>query len=313
MSSTGVPSMASRPRTSITPPGRPPSARRPCVPIRLGRFFARWARIPTFGQSVLPRGWRASCSTRQVDAIEHEHHLDVREADEARRRRLAEHREIELHRAVDAVPVVIDGFGACCERIRSVSSRTSCRQSSARTRPARQTLPRAQAAVTGRVSCCRSAVAHSSHPQVRATSAHAISSSSSISAMATIASRSPLISLASTIVTKRMSRNRSSRVSRRSRADGDAAQVEQYVDVLALGDEQLIGVGGQRHVSDHSDLLELLCGVSTLAFVSWCCRVRGRRYGNRRLRSSGQRRDHTRHPPGGSCDRSLRASGPPLG
>jgi len=33
-----------------------------------------------------------------------------------------------------------------------------------------------------------------------------------------------------------------------------------FLDVLPLGDEQLIGVGGQRQISDHSDLVELLCG-----------------------------------------------------
>jgi hypothetical protein len=29
------------------------------TPIRFGRSFARWAKIPTFGHASLPRGWRA--------------------------------------------------------------------------------------------------------------------------------------------------------------------------------------------------------------------------------------------------------------
>lgn len=57
-SSTGVPSIASRPRTSITPPGRTAISSHTVVPMRLGRFLARWARMPTFGQSGLPRGCR---------------------------------------------------------------------------------------------------------------------------------------------------------------------------------------------------------------------------------------------------------------
>src|SRR5688572_16127527 len=63
MSSTGVPSIASNPRTSITPPGRTAISSHTVVPMRFGRALARWARIPTFGHSVLPRGCRAASST----------------------------------------------------------------------------------------------------------------------------------------------------------------------------------------------------------------------------------------------------------
>ena len=38
------------------------SRRHVVMPSRFGRFLARCARIPTFGQSVWPRGWRASRS-----------------------------------------------------------------------------------------------------------------------------------------------------------------------------------------------------------------------------------------------------------
>ena len=48
MSSTGVPSIASRPATVRIRPSRR-SRRTMVAPIRLGRFFPRWAKMPTFG------------------------------------------------------------------------------------------------------------------------------------------------------------------------------------------------------------------------------------------------------------------------
>lgn len=47
--------MASRACTVLVKPCTSRS-RAMLTPRRLGRFFARWAKIPTLGQSVLPRG-----------------------------------------------------------------------------------------------------------------------------------------------------------------------------------------------------------------------------------------------------------------
>ena len=55
MSSTGVPSMASRSATRMSRPSTP-SSRQVLTPMRLGRALARWAKMPTRGQSGRPRG-----------------------------------------------------------------------------------------------------------------------------------------------------------------------------------------------------------------------------------------------------------------
>jgi hypothetical protein len=57
MSMTGVPSIASRPLTSDTRPVTP-IILHVVTPIRFGRFFPRGAKMPTSGQSGLPRGRR---------------------------------------------------------------------------------------------------------------------------------------------------------------------------------------------------------------------------------------------------------------
>ena len=57
ISSTGVPSAASRPITSSTVAARL-TISTIVLPIRLGRTLARWAKIPTRGYAGSPRGWR---------------------------------------------------------------------------------------------------------------------------------------------------------------------------------------------------------------------------------------------------------------
>jgi len=49
--------------------------------------------------------------TLGVDAIEHEHDLDVGDPEESLDGLLAEQREVELDRAVHAVPVIVDRCG----------------------------------------------------------------------------------------------------------------------------------------------------------------------------------------------------------
>src|SRR4029078_13309911 len=182
------------------------------------------ARLAALGENadlrpvgVAARVASSELDTVGVDTVEHEHDLDVREAEQALDCLRADHREGEIDRSVHAVPVVVDRFRAVVVNHADRGHlETHGRQSCARSDPTRQTLPRAQPAETERVSWLSSAAAHWSHSQLRATSAQAISSSSSISAMATRASRSAWISLASTSDTNRMSRSRSSIVSRRT-------------------------------------------------------------------------------------------------
>ena len=79
MSSTGVPSIASRPRTFSSRPSIATSSQQ-LEPSRLGRRLARWAKIPTSGQSGLWRGRRASVWTEAgIDQVEDVEHLYMRE------------------------------------------------------------------------------------------------------------------------------------------------------------------------------------------------------------------------------------------
>ena len=57
-----MPSIASRPATVSVVPSTA-SRRQIVTPSRFGRSLPRWAKMPTFGQSVRPRGWRAPATT----------------------------------------------------------------------------------------------------------------------------------------------------------------------------------------------------------------------------------------------------------
>ena len=76
--------------------------------MRFGRALARWAKIPTRGQSVRLRGWRApQVDRRLVDLVEDEHHVDVREVGETDDGLGVEALRIELDRRLDLTPVVV--------------------------------------------------------------------------------------------------------------------------------------------------------------------------------------------------------------
>jgi hypothetical protein len=97
MSTTGVPSMASRPRTvSVLPSTVTRSQMHD--PIRLGRSLALWANMPTSGHCRLPRGWRA---------VEHEEHLDVTEFVEPSQRAGGKVGR-KGDRALERAPVIVD-------------------------------------------------------------------------------------------------------------------------------------------------------------------------------------------------------------
>src|SRR5213083_1284260 len=81
MSSTGVPSMASSPRTRRDSPSTD-NILQTVTPMRLGRSLPRWAKMPTFGQAGMAR---AGVDLAGVGAVEMEDHLDMGEGVEARR------------------------------------------------------------------------------------------------------------------------------------------------------------------------------------------------------------------------------------
>ena len=92
-------------------------------PMRLGRSLARWAKIPTSGQSGLPRGRRACSHTDVgVDPVEEEHHLDVAEPVEPGHRALVE-RRVQGDGGGHVAPVVVDRL-ACGSTSPSRSPRT---------------------------------------------------------------------------------------------------------------------------------------------------------------------------------------------
>ncbi len=112
MSSTGVPSMASSPRTLRMSPSVA-SSRQAVTPSRLGRALPRWAKIPTLGQSVRPRGWRAPVSILVLrHAVEAVDHLDMGEVSERGRGVWRELCGVEMDFGLHRVPVIVDRLGA---------------------------------------------------------------------------------------------------------------------------------------------------------------------------------------------------------
>ena len=104
-SRTGVPSIASRPATRNVVPSTA-SSRQMVTPSRFGRSFPRWAKMPTFGQSVRPRDDGAFC-----DPIEQEDDLDVRKPVEPGERLGAEVRR-QRDRRRHRVPAVVERLDA---------------------------------------------------------------------------------------------------------------------------------------------------------------------------------------------------------
>jgi hypothetical protein len=87
-------------------PSTPTSSHRE-TPMRFGRALPRWAKMPTRGQSIRSRGWRADVSiVRRVDAVHQEDDFEVRELVDSEQGVRAEAR-IDLDDAFDASPEIV--------------------------------------------------------------------------------------------------------------------------------------------------------------------------------------------------------------
>ncbi len=103
--------MASRPRTRTDNPSTD-TISQVVTPIRLGRPLARWAKMPTRGQSVLfARMPRPRLDLRLVDEVKDVHHFEMAELREAGGDVRAELRGVEFDRRFDVAPVVVDRLG----------------------------------------------------------------------------------------------------------------------------------------------------------------------------------------------------------